>query len=112
VLLPGRTDQAEAYLAVADVLAHASANEGVSQVVLQALAAGVPVVATDVCGLREVSEANVDIVPGSGKGFGERVGRVLAGPPAGMTPAASLRPWEAEQIRDAIQTFHHEVLGT
>jgi len=112
VLLPGRTDHAEAYLAVADVLAHASANEGVSQVILQALAAGVPVVATDVCGLREVREASIDIVPESGKGFGERVGRVLAGPHAGMTPAASLRPWEEDRIRDAIQAFHQGVLGT
>jgi glycosyltransferase involved in cell wall biosynthesis len=112
VVLPGRTDRTDEYFAVADVFAHASVNEGVSQVILQALAAGVPVVATDVCGLREVDEATIEIVPGSGKGFVERIDEMLANRSVRMTPAGSLRPWQASEIRDAIQAFHVGVLET
>lgn len=56
VRLLGRRDDAQAILAASDVLLLSSHHEGLPVVVMEALAAGVPVVATDVGGIREVVE--------------------------------------------------------
>jgi len=54
--LVGETDQVEEFLADADVLLLPSYREGLPGVVLEALAAGVPVLAADLPGLREVAQ--------------------------------------------------------
>jgi teichuronic acid biosynthesis glycosyltransferase TuaC len=56
VVLPGRQPPVSVakYLQAADILCMSSRNEGLPNVVLEALASGVPVVATDVGGIHEV----------------------------------------------------------
>ncbi len=56
VIFTGPLDQAEvaSWLAAADVMALASASEGLANVWIEALACGTPVVTTDVGGVREV----------------------------------------------------------
>ncbi|MDT7725564.1 MAG: hypothetical protein QOI21_2140 [Actinomycetota bacterium] len=56
VRLAGETDQVEAILADGDVLLLPSLWEGLPGVVLEALAAGIPVLATDLPGLRDLAE--------------------------------------------------------
>lgn len=58
--LVGETSEVERYLAAADVLLLPSVREGLPGVVLQALTAGVPVIATDLPGIRGIAE----IMPG------------------------------------------------
>lgn len=48
------------WLAAADVLVHASLREGLARAVVQALAAGVPVVTYEAGGVREVAEHNAN----------------------------------------------------
>jgi glycosyltransferase involved in cell wall biosynthesis len=55
--------------ACARVLVHAARAEGVPQVVIQALASGIPVVATEVTGLREIPGAPITVLPRGGGGL-------------------------------------------
>ncbi len=61
VRLLGHVSNVDELLGASDVLLHLSTAEGVPQVVVQALMAGVPVVATDVQGLREIDDADITI---------------------------------------------------
>ena len=78
VHLLGHVDDVRPLLAAADVVAHTSVVEGVPQVVIQALAAGRPVVATDAVGLREVRPAPISIVSRSGNGLARAASRRLS----------------------------------
>jgi glycosyltransferase involved in cell wall biosynthesis len=97
-------------VAAADVLALTSTVEGVPQVVLQALAAGRPVVATDVPGLREIPEAPITTVPAEGAGIREAVVTRLAEPGPTVEPAA-FAPWTCPEIDEKIRALHEQVLG-
>ncbi len=92
----------------ADVLVHAATVEGVPQVVVQALAAGVPVVATDMIGLREVDGAPIEIVEASGANLADAVERALAGhrPPV---PANDLAPWAPAAVGDAFAKLYSTI---
>ena len=61
--LPGFVDPVEPYYAAADVLLNVSRYEGLSMAVREALAAGLPVVASDVGGQREVVDARIHLLP-------------------------------------------------
>jgi glycosyltransferase involved in cell wall biosynthesis len=65
VHLLGHTDRPEAVLATLDVLLLPSHREGLPGVVLEALASGVPVLATDLPGLRELASRvrGLDVLP-------------------------------------------------
>jgi glycosyltransferase involved in cell wall biosynthesis len=95
-------------LAGADVLVHAAATEGVPQVVLQGLATGLPVVATDTVGLREVTAARVAIVDRDGSGLGAAVLAALADPGCPV-PAAVLDPWTAPAVESQLADLHERV---
>ena len=60
VILPGRTNAegVARYMRAADVLSLTSANEGVPNVILEAFASGLPVVASEVGGIPEVHPGN------------------------------------------------------
>jgi glycosyltransferase involved in cell wall biosynthesis len=58
VVFAGDTSDIETYLCAADVVIQPSRWEGLSLAVIEALACGVPVVATDVAGMRETLNAN------------------------------------------------------
>ena len=52
----GYADDVSPFYAACDVIALSSANEGTPVTIIEALAAGVPVVSTDVGGVRDVVE--------------------------------------------------------
>jgi glycosyltransferase involved in cell wall biosynthesis len=75
--------QIAAYYAISDVLIMPSEEEGFPRVLLEAMAAGVPFVATDVGGVRDLSSPSQQscIVPlDDEKGFAERVIALLQDP--------------------------------
>jgi glycosyltransferase involved in cell wall biosynthesis len=70
--LPGERADAEAWFQRADVFWLTSAWEGLPNAVLEAMACGVPVVATDVGGTRELFNSGVEgflLRPGDAEGF-------------------------------------------
>lgn len=95
-------------IAAADLLVHTSAVEGVPQVVIQALAAGKSVVATDGLGLREIRRAPITIVPRSGSGLAGAVEFHLRN---GSIPldAEELRPWSTHGIDAEIAALHAQL---
>jgi glycosyltransferase involved in cell wall biosynthesis len=109
----GHVEDVVHLLGAADVLVHAATVEGVPQVVIQALAAGVPVVATDMMGLREIEGAPIRIVPRTGAGLWQAVDRVLGQPPDPL-PLDALEPWTEPMIDASLARLHAEfevVLG-
>lgn len=53
VLLTGRIDNVVEYLRIGDCLIHSSRGEGISNAILEAMYAGLPIIATDVGGIPE-----------------------------------------------------------
>lgn len=106
--LLGHTRDVPGLLAAADVLMHASTAEGVPQVVIQSLAAGTPVVATDVTGLREVPGAPVSIVPRDGRGLTEAV-RVAMRLEAPAVSLDALEAWRPEMVAQQIERMFREI---
>lgn len=62
IICPGIVDPVAPYYAAFDVLLNTSAYEGYSIAMLEALASGCPVVATDVGGTREILPANATLI--------------------------------------------------
>ena len=102
----GHVSDPAPFFAAADVLVHASRAEGIPQVLLQALAAGLPVVATDVQGLREIPNAPVTIVDRSGGGLLAAVSAPNDRPPV---PVEALAPWQPDSIREQQGALHDHV---
>ncbi|MET0801774.1 MAG: glycosyltransferase family 4 protein [Actinomycetota bacterium] len=112
VTMLGRIDHADvpALLAGADVaVAAATGQESFGYSVVEAMAAGVPAVATDIDGYREVARHEVDallVAPGNARTLADAIGRVLDDHPlrdrlvdAGRRRAASFDwPIVAERI--------------
>jgi len=96
-------------MAASHVLVHASRAEGVSQVVIQALIVGLPIVATDVTGLREVAGAPVRAVPVSGEGFVSAVTHALAEPVAAV-PLDAFESWKPANVRRAYEQLLESLL--
>jgi glycosyltransferase involved in cell wall biosynthesis len=95
-------------LAVTDVLVHASTAEGVPQVMVQALASGVPIVATQVTGMRELPGAPVTLVPANGSGLLEAVKATLAAPGAPLDGAV-FDEWRLESVERQIAAVRDEL---
>jgi glycosyltransferase involved in cell wall biosynthesis len=98
VILPGRIDAAGVahYMQAADVLLLTSKNEGVPNVILEAFASGLPIVASRVGGIPEVHP---------GDEFGRLVSRIEPGPFATALTEVLLSPPSAEFIRDHALQF-------
>lgn len=110
VHLPGFVAEVENVFAVSDAIAHTSLVEGVPQVVIQALAAGVPVVATDAPGLREVPGAPIRIGPGDGSALTEDTRAALSDRSAAV-PLDRLERWRPASVAAATAAFHQELQG-
>lgn len=98
-----------ALLGSADVLALASASEGLANVWVEALACGTPVVATDVGGAREVLTLGAGrIVAREAGAFAEAIAGLLAAPPATATVCAAAAPFD---WRDHGAQLHAHLAG-
>ena len=81
VHLPGRVPDVGAWLRRADVLVHPVRWEGFGLAVLEAMLAGLPVVATNVSSLPElVGDSGILVPPDDASGLAAAVNRVLADP--------------------------------
>jgi len=105
----GHVARVQRLFGIGKLLVHASSREGVPQVVIQALAAGLPVVATDVEGLREIPGAPVDIAPRSGTGLRPRVARALDTARPERLPFEAFSPWTDSEIEAQIERFHDQL---
>ena len=104
----GHVSDIPGLLSVADLLVHAATVEGVPQVTLQALAAGVPVVATEMIGLREVPGATIRIVPSSGDGLRGSVVAALAESPVPVAIDA-FDAWTDAGVDRSLAALHERV---
>lgn len=107
--LLGHVDRVPDLFGAATMLVHTASREGVPQVVIQALAAGLPVIATRVEGLREVAGASVITVSRDGGGLSRAVAQVLNGPQRLPAPVEALAPWTRPHIETQIATFHEQL---
>lgn len=108
VHLLGRVEDVPGLMACASVLVLSSTSEGVPRVVLEALAAGLPVVATDVEGLREIPGAPVDIVARSGVGLRLAVERRAAARGLPL-PLDALDDWRPASVERQIGSLHERI---
>jgi glycosyltransferase involved in cell wall biosynthesis len=108
VHLVGRVEDVPALMACASMLVLSSTSEGVPRVVLEALAAGLPVVATDVEGLREIPGAPIDIVARSGVGLRVAVERRAAERNQPL-PLDALEEWRPESVERQVASLHERI---
>jgi glycosyltransferase involved in cell wall biosynthesis len=107
VRLLGHVEDMPRLFGAADVVVHAATQEGVPQVVIQALAAGAPVVATQMVGLHEVVGAPVRVVDSSASGLLGAVDETLAVRPEPVD-LKSLEEWMPERVDRVIGALHDQ----
>ncbi len=107
VIFAGFVAEIEPLYAAADVLVQSSALEGVPQAVIQAIAAGVPVVATEVDGVSEAAPGlpQVRIASPDGSGLLTAVAATLARPPA-PAPVQEVARWLPASVDRHLNTLH------
>jgi len=79
IKLPGRIDDARGILWASDVFAMPSLKEGLGVAALEAMASGLPVIASDVGGLREVVEdgrTGIIVAPANSAAIASAIGRL------------------------------------
>ncbi|GLY85872.1 glycosyl transferase family 1 [Actinoallomurus iriomotensis] len=105
-----RTD-IEPLLARAQVVTLPSLHEGMSNAVMEAMAAGRPVVATDVGGTGELlRDRGVLVPPSDAAALAEGLGRVLRDPGLGDRLAARARAWSLRHLHvDAMVDRHVQI---
>lgn len=106
VRLLGYRRDLPALFAISDTLVHTSRVEGVPQVVIQALAAGVPVVASEVEGLREVPAAPLTIVARDARDLAAAVESSLDRQASEPSDASELAEWSVECVETELERFH------
>jgi len=92
-------------LAAADVFAMPSLSEGLPLALLEAMRAGLPIVATDVGGIRSAladGEAGLLVPPANPHAFADALARIIAEP--GLAPLLGAR---AESVGEAEFDFQH-----
>lgn len=114
VRLLGARRDVPALLARADVVALASVEEGMSNAVMEAMAAGRPIVATAVGGTPELlggdGRRGILVPPGDPRALADGIGRVLGDPAAAARMAARARRWSRAHLSaDAMVERHVEL---
>jgi glycosyltransferase involved in cell wall biosynthesis len=107
----GFVENLDELFAVASVVVHASRVEGVPQVVVQALAAGLPVVATDVEGMGEAYASAVTLVDRNGDGLGPACAQTLAARRSSPLNPSVLEPWTALAVEAQLRQFHQRLVA-
>jgi glycosyltransferase involved in cell wall biosynthesis len=100
VTMPGRVRDVSPYYEIADVMAISSLSEGSPNVLLEAMAAGVPVVGTAVGGIPEIvvdSEHAILVPPGDPSAMAQAIGLVLGDPAGSQKRARAARGLLAAQ---------------
>ena len=111
-----RADMAEVYGSL-DVLALSSDNEGTPVALIEALAAGVPVVSTDVGGVTDVlaGGAHGKLTPAGDEGaLAEAIAAALIDPPSPAAREAArahvLTHYSAERLCNDLESLYRELL--
>ncbi|MDN3358954.1 glycosyltransferase [Actinomadura sp. DC4] len=105
-----RTD-VEALLAGADVVALPSLHEGMSNAVMEAMATGLPVVATEVGGTGELLRGRGVLVPPSdAEALADGLERVLADPVLAARLGTAARTWSREHLHVDTMVDRHVAL--
>ena len=94
VVMPGRVRDVSPYYEVADLLVMSSLSEGSPNVLLEAMAAGVPVVATAVGGIPEIvvnGEHAILVPPSQPSALAQAIGRALSDQPGSQERARAAR---------------------
>ncbi len=94
--------------AAADVFVQASALEGVPQAVVQAIAAGVPVIASDVDGVREAASGahHLVVLPPDGGGLIEAVRARLSARDFSPAPPEFVTEWLPDAVDAHLDRLH------
>ena len=112
VLFPGFCEDMVSFFATLDLFVLSSREEGLANVLLEAMASGLPAVATDVSGTRETvihGETGYVVPFGACAGMAERIGELLEHPDLArkMGAAAQRRiseSFSASRMADALET--------
>jgi glycosyltransferase involved in cell wall biosynthesis len=115
----GYSDQVAEFYAACDVIALSSANEGTPVTIIEALAAGVPVVSTDVGGVRDVvgdGRSGLLVPAGDVEALGDALDR-LAGDPAlrrelGGRGRDVIERYSIPRLVDDLDLLYRELLET
>ncbi len=106
ITLPGHVQDVRPYYRQADVLAISSVSEGSSNVLLEAMAAGVPVVATSVGGIPEIvadKETGLLVPPSDPKAMASAINLLFSNRDLAKTLACNalelVRKWHSPQDR-------------
>ncbi|WP_417391511.1 glycosyltransferase family 4 protein [Gimesia sp.] len=103
----------------ADLLVHPAKQEPLGRVLLEAIASGLPLVATDVGGTKEIVTHTVSallVPPGDAGSLADAMSRVLNDPRLGQSLALaarlqSLERFTSEQAAARLEVFWQEVIG-
>jgi glycosyltransferase involved in cell wall biosynthesis len=116
-VFPGEVEDAARCLAAFDLYAAPSRKEGLPLGVLEAMALGLPVVASDIAAHREVLGPVSDgLVTATPEAFGARLGALLADPDQRAQLGAQNRTrarseFDVRSMLDALEGVYREVLG-
>ena len=108
VRLEGFVGDIRPLLTVADALVHASEVEGVPQVAVQALAAGVPVVAATSDWISDLPVHPAGVAQADCSDLEAATQRVLALSPE-PCPPEDLMPWQPDRVAEQIQRFNAQL---
>jgi glycosyltransferase involved in cell wall biosynthesis/SAM-dependent methyltransferase len=104
----GHVGDVPGLLGASDLLVHTSLVEGVPQAVLQALMAGLPVVATPSTGIGEAGPHGVLVVDPDGWGLPDAVRSVLAAAPA-IPDSGRFGEWTTPSVDRQLETLHSSI---
>lgn len=116
IVFAGERDDAPQVIAAADLLVSTSATEGAPGVLIEALLAGVPVVAYDVGGVRDVASGETGALVPSGDpmALATEVARLAndgaARAAASEAAARAAAPFRIEAVADAYDALYRELL--
>ena len=111
----GRVDDLKEYLSISDVFVLPSLSEGMPNVLLEAMAAGLPCVCSDISGIREVitpEKNGILVEPGDIAGFSRAISRLLSNPEAcSRMGQESMRRIEREHTMHKVSQMYQDLFS-